>query len=59
MNIQNFAVQIFEHGMCGACSKHMGRLGSYSKFWSKNLKEGEHSEDLGVDRKILDWILDK
>jgi hypothetical protein len=24
-----------------------------------NLKGGDHSKDLGVDRKILEWILEK
>jgi len=29
----------------------------HEKFWSKNLKERDHSEDLGVDgRIILDLI---
>jgi hypothetical protein len=29
-------------------------------FWLENVKEGDHSEDLGVDGKIiLDWILGK
>jgi hypothetical protein len=30
------------------------------KFWSENLKERDHSEDLGVyGRIILDWISGK
>jgi hypothetical protein len=30
------------------------------KFWSENLKGRDHSEDLGVDEKIiLEWILGK
>jgi hypothetical protein len=29
-------------------------------FWSENLKETVHSEDLGVDKRIiLEWILEK
>jgi len=32
----------------------------HEKFWSQYLKEREHSEDLGVDVKmILRWILNK
>jgi hypothetical protein len=32
----------------------------HTKFWSENLKERDHSEDLGVDRKILlEWLLGK
>jgi hypothetical protein len=31
-----------------------------TKFWSGNLKERDHSEDLGIDGKIiLEWILGK
>jgi hypothetical protein len=28
-----------------------------SKFWSENLKGRDHSEDLGIDGEILEWIL--
>jgi hypothetical protein len=29
-----------------------------TKFWSENLKGRDHSEDLGLDeRMIIDWIL--
>jgi len=28
-------------------------------FWSENLKGRDHLEDLGVDGKILEWILEK
>jgi hypothetical protein len=32
----------------------------YKKFWTGNLTGKEHSEDLGVDgRIILEWILGK
>jgi hypothetical protein len=29
------------------------------KFWSENLNEREHLEDLGIDGRILKWILMK
>jgi hypothetical protein len=28
-------------------------------FWFENLKGRDHSEDLGVDGRILEWILGK
>jgi hypothetical protein len=28
-------------------------------LWSENLKGRDHSEDLGVDGRISDWILEK
>jgi hypothetical protein len=32
----------------------------YTKFWLEELEGRDHSEDLGVDgRMILDWILGK
>jgi hypothetical protein len=32
----------------------------HTKFWSGNLKERAHSEDLGIDRRIiLEWISGK
>jgi hypothetical protein len=32
----------------------------HSKFWLKHLKGLDHSEDLGVGRRIiLEWILEK
>jgi hypothetical protein len=32
----------------------------HTKFWSENLQGSDHSEDLGVDEKIiLEWILGK
>jgi len=34
-------------------------LEMYTTFWLENLKEKDHSQDLGVDEKILDCILQK
>jgi len=31
----------------------------HTKFWSENLKVRDHSKDLGVGGKILEWILGK
>jgi hypothetical protein len=32
----------------------------HTNFWSSSLKGSDHSEDLGVDAKIiLEWILEK
>jgi hypothetical protein len=32
----------------------------HKKFWSETLKGRDHSEDVGIDRRIiLDWILGK
>jgi len=46
----------------GACST-LGRGDKLFKlFWSKNLKGTDHSENLGVDERIiflLDWISEK
>jgi hypothetical protein len=28
-----------------------------TKFWSRNVKGRDHSEDLGVDERILEWIV--
>jgi hypothetical protein len=37
---------------------HVARMGDmYTKCWSKNVKGRDHSEDLGVDKRILEWIL--
>jgi hypothetical protein len=38
--------------MGGACEMRI-------KFWSENVKGRDHSEDLGVDGKILEWMLEK
>jgi hypothetical protein len=40
------------------CRAHGGRLKIRAQFWLAILKEGDHSEDLGGDgRIILKWIL--
>jgi len=45
--------------MGGAYSTHEGRE-MLAKFWSRNLKGRNHSEDVGIDgRVILEWILGK
>jgi len=43
--------------MSGACSTHGRDEKCIQYFWSENLKRRDHSEDLGVDGNILDWIL--
>jgi hypothetical protein len=35
-----------------ACSMH-GRSKMHTKFWSGNLKERYHLEDMGIDGKII------
>jgi hypothetical protein len=38
----------------------MEEMRSAYKFWLENLTERDHSEDLGVDgRIILEWIIGK
>jgi hypothetical protein len=38
----------------------MGRRGAYTGFWWENLREGDHLEDPGVDKRIiLRWIFRK
>jgi hypothetical protein len=38
----------------------MGEMRNHTKFWSENLTGRGHSEDLGVDGKIIsEWILGK
>jgi hypothetical protein len=34
-------------------------VGREEKFWSENLKGRDHSEDAGVNGRILEWILGK
>jgi hypothetical protein len=29
----------------------------HTEFWSENVKERDHSEDLCIGREILEWIL--
>jgi hypothetical protein len=44
----------------GRAQSTHGREKMHTKFQSENLKEGYHSENLGIDRKIiLEWILEK
>jgi hypothetical protein len=39
---------------------HTEEMRNVQKFWSKNLKGRDHSEDLGVDRRIIEeWIFRK
>jgi hypothetical protein len=46
--------------MGGTCSTHERGKKKHIKFWLKNLKGRDHSDDLGVDGKILlEWILGK
>jgi len=30
-----------------------------TKLWPENLKGRDHSEDLDVDRRMFEWILEK
>jgi hypothetical protein len=32
---------------------HIGEMRMYTKFWSENPKGKDHSEELGVDGKII------
>jgi hypothetical protein len=41
-----------EDEMGGACSTQE-RLEICTKFWSKNLKGRDHSDDLGIDGRII------
>jgi hypothetical protein len=44
-------------------ARHVARMGKgevYTEFWWRNLREGDHFEDEGVDgRIILSWIFRK
>jgi hypothetical protein len=37
----------------------MGEMRSEYRIWSENWKVGEHTEELGIDGKILELILGK
>jgi hypothetical protein len=43
-----------ESEVCITCGRHENCL---QNFGRENLKRRDHSEDLGVDGNILDWIL--
>jgi len=46
--------------MGGTGSAYGGRREAYTGFWWRNLREGDHLEDSGVDgRIILRWIFRK
>jgi hypothetical protein len=46
--------------MGAACGKYGGREEVYTRFWWGNLREINHLEELGVDRRIiLRWIFRK
>jgi len=39
------------------CSAYGGKVEVHTGFWWGNLKERDHLEDLGIDRRIiLQWI---
>jgi hypothetical protein len=41
-----------------ACSTHCRAGEVHTKFLSENLKERDHSEDLGIEgNTVLEWIL--
>jgi len=39
--------------MSGACSTYGGEERRLQGFWWGNLREGDHSEDAGVDERII------
>jgi hypothetical protein len=41
-------------GVCGMCEVEVN-IG----LWWGNLRERDHLEDLGIDRIILEWIVEK
>jgi hypothetical protein len=43
--------------MGGACSTHVGDEKCVQIFWLESLKGRGLSEDLGVDKRILKWVL--
>jgi hypothetical protein len=44
--------QIKKHEICGACSTYEERRDLYWD-WRRNLRERDHLEDPGIDRKII------
>jgi len=47
--------------MIRSCTRHiLGRTEMHAGFWWGNMKERDHIEDLGTDKKIiLKWLLKK
>jgi hypothetical protein len=52
--LRNLSFTKYYYGdeMRGACSTH-GQMSNVYKFWLENLKVRDHSEDLGIDRRII------
>jgi hypothetical protein len=45
--------------LAGVPSPYAARMGEITIFWSENLKGRDHSEDLDVDGRILEWVFRK
>jgi hypothetical protein len=57
---QTFLGDQIEKNEVGGHVAHMGRVEVYTGFWWGNLRERDHLEDPGVDRRIiLKWIFRK